>query len=140
MYKKSIFLLLIIAVLLTSGFGCAGTSKKVQQAMQPVALTYWGAWDNSDAFDQVIGNYKSIHPYVSIQYRKFRYDEYEKALIEAFATDRGPDIFSIPNTWIKKYKEKGLLAPMPDSILWPTRLYKARSKKKSWPNCALTKA
>lgn len=116
MHKKLIILVLFLVLILTSGFGCNTQDKEVKQALQPITIKYWRAWDESDAFSQIIESYNAIHPNINIEYRKLRYDEFEKELIEAFATDRGPDIFSIENTWVKKYKEKGLIAPMPAQI------------------------
>lgn len=113
--KLSILSLIFIFVLF-SGFGCRCVSREVQDKMQPIKLTYWRVWDGPDAFAEILAQYRLLHPFISIEYRKLRYDEFEQALIEAFAADRGPDIFSIQNTWIMKYKEMGLLAPMPATI------------------------
>jgi multiple sugar transport system substrate-binding protein len=57
-----------------------------------------------------------MHSNIQIEYKKFRFDEYEQKLIEAFAADRGPDIFSIHNSWTREYVSKGLLAPVPPTI------------------------
>lgn len=84
--------------------------------IQPVTLNYWRVWDGPDDFADIIAAYTAAHPFVKINYRKLRYDEYEQALIEAFATDRGPDIFSIHNSWTRKYQEKGLITAMPEKI------------------------
>ncbi|HOZ55739.1 MAG: Cyclodextrin-binding protein precursor [Parcubacteria group bacterium ADurb.Bin316] len=117
MAKKKIF----VIILLTSLFlpGCTimkGTNQDTLNYMQPVTLNVWGVWDTSDDFKTFIETYKAIYPYVTVQYRRFRYDEYEKALIEAFATDRGPDIFAVHNSWVEKYHSQGLITPLPEKI------------------------
>jgi len=113
MTKKITILCLLLVFILTSGFGCKGSSTAVQQATAPVTLTYWRVFDDSDAFSEIITKYKALHPYVNIEYRKLRYSEYESELLNAMAEDRGPDVFSIHNTWIKRYEPK--LAPMPET-------------------------
>ena len=114
MYKKITILSLLALFILGSGFGCQLRSKKVTQATKPITLVFWSVYDNADAYQSIINQYEAIHPNITIEYRKFRYAEYENQLLNAFAEDRGPDIFSIQNTWVKKYQNK--LAPLPKSI------------------------
>lgn len=137
MKNKLIIILLLFTLIITSGFGCKRVKKETQQAMQPIVLNYWRVWDGQDAFDEIIKNYKAQHPFVTINYRQLRYDEYEYALLEALAEDKGPDIFSIHNTWTKKYQSK--IAPMPaeTSMVFPVvkgtlkkeTFYELRTKK-----------
>jgi len=111
----TIFNLLLVGVfLLTAGFGCKITSNEVKDHLKPITLEYWRVWDDNDAFEEVISAYRAIHPNITIKYRKFRYEEYEKELIEALAEDRGPDIFSIHESWVTGYIPK--IEPMPASI------------------------
>lgn len=114
MLKKIISLSLLAVFILGSGFGCKTVDKKTQAAMQPITLTYWRVFDDSDAFQEIIDKYKVIHPNITINYRKLRYEEYEAELLNALAEDRGPDILSIHNTWLRKYQNK--LIPMPANI------------------------
>ncbi len=109
MKKKLISLFLIFIFLLTVGAGCKKPT--MQESVKPVTLNYWRVYDGRDDFAEIIAKYNAQHPYVTINYRKLRYDEYEEALLNAFAEDRGPDIFSIHNTWVRKYESK--LEPMP---------------------------
>jgi multiple sugar transport system substrate-binding protein len=107
MFKK-------ITFLLSAGFGCKVQNQETVAATEPITLTYWRVYDGQDAFDEIIANYELLHPFINIEYRKLRYEEYENELINALAEDRGPDIFSIQNTWVRKYQSK--IAPMPESI------------------------
>lgn len=79
-----------------------------------VTLTVWGVWDDTSDLSAVFSAYSSAHPYVKINYRKLRYEEYEEALIKAWATDTGPDIYALPSTWINKYKDD-FITPVPKS-------------------------
>lgn len=113
MLKKLSLLSLLAVFLLTSGFGCKSASQEAQEAMKPITLVYWRVFDDQDAFQDIITQYKALHPFITIEYHKFRYDEYENAILNALAEDRGPDIFSLPNTALYKYQSK--LAPLPET-------------------------
>ena len=81
-----------VAALLFTGAGCTkGPSPEVIKALQPVTLEWWGVFDDQDTVGPVISAYTAQHPNVSIDYKMFRSDEYEAALLNAFAEDRGPD-------------------------------------------------
>lgn len=111
MSKKIIAFSLLLIFVLTAGFGCQTTDQATVNASKPITLTFWQTFDDSDAFSEIIAKYKVLHPNITIEYKKFRYEEYENELLNAWAEDRGPDIFAIQNTWIKKYQTK--LVPMP---------------------------
>lgn len=119
MKRKIIVLSLIFAFILTSGFGCKLVDKKTQEAMKPITLNYWRVWDGPDAFEEIFSAYKALHPFITINYRKLRYSEYESELLNALAEDRGPDIFSIHNTWVKKYKNKIATLPPTTTLAYP---------------------
>lgn len=117
---KSIFIYLVVIFLFSLplfGFGCKVTEKEVQEALGPVELVYWRAWDSQDDFGEALVKYQKLHPNISIRYKRFRYEEYEEELLNALAEDRGPDIFSIHNTWMRKYQPK--LLPLPAEITLP---------------------
>ncbi|MDO8668278.1 MAG: extracellular solute-binding protein [bacterium] len=138
MKKKLVILLLIFSFLLTSGFGCKLVDQKTQAAMKPITLNYWRVWDGPDAFDEIFTAYKQLHPFITINYRKLRYDEYESELLNALAEDRGPDIFSIHNTWITKYKSK--ISPMPPTTTLAYPIVKGTVKKEVIPELRTTKS
>jgi len=121
MWKKISALSLVAVSLMTSGFGCKVQSTEVKQAMKPVTLNYWRAWDEPDDFQELIDKYTALHPNVTINYRKLRYDEYEKEIVNALAEDRGPDIFSIENSQVLNYQNK--IAPLPEiiSMVYPVQ-------------------
>lgn len=138
MFKKITILSLLIAFILTSGFGCKAPSADTKAAMTPLTLTYWRVFDGPDAFEEIITKYKALHPFITIEYRKLRYEEYEAELLNAMAEDRGPDIFSIQNTWLKKYQSK--LEPMPDSITMAYPVVQGTIKKEVVPELRTIKS
>lgn len=113
--KKKLILftfLLTIFIFLTSACKTT-TDREASERMQPITLTYWRVFDGRDDFQEIIDNYNRLHPNITINYRRLRFEEYENEILHALAEDRGPDIFSIHNTWVRKYQSK--LAPMPPS-------------------------
>lgn len=137
MQKKIIILGLLSFFILSAGFGCKKVDKETQAAMEPITINYWRVFDDSDAFTEIINKYKTIHPNITINYRKLRYEEYESELLNALAEDRGPDILSIHNTWIRRYQNK--LAPMPASITLAYPVEKGSIKKEIVPELRTSK-
>lgn len=134
---KLIFLSLLIIIL--PGFGLKGcTSEEVKELIKPIELNYWRVWDGPDAFAEIIDKYNQLHSNITINYRKLRYSEYEKELLEAWAEDRGPDIFSIHNTWVKKYQSKIKTMPAQITMVYP--VVQGKLKKEIVPQVRTTKS
>ena len=127
MPKKIIVFFLLFAFILSSGFGCKTNNQVTKEALEPITLNYWRVFDGQDAFAEIIQKYNAIHPNIKINYRKLRYEEYESELLNALAEDRGPDIFSVHNTWMKKYETK--LAPLPETISMAYQVTEGTIKK-----------
>ncbi len=115
-FKLTISVLLFIFII-SSGFGCKGSNKEVRD-FKPVTLDYWGVWDTKGQLESLISSFQISHPAIKIKYRNFNYDEYERELLEAWADDRGPDLFLIPVTWLREYQHR--LEPIPKSVKIPT--------------------
>ena len=104
-------LILVALLIVSTGFRCKCVSPGEKELLQPIELTWWGVFDDPRNFSEVISDYKTIHPHISINYRKLRPEEFETELLNALAEDRGPDIFSVHNTWMTKFLPK--LEPLP---------------------------
>jgi len=77
-----------------------------------VELTYYKVFDGNDVFDPLINEYLIKHPGLKINYRKFSdFEEYQKTVINEMADGKGPDIFSMQNSWFTS--NKGKITPMP---------------------------
>lgn len=81
---------------------------------KPVVLQFWGVFDDHNAFDKTISDFKIQNPSIDIKYRQLTYEDYEQAFINGLAAGTGPDILMIHNTWLPKHGDK--LAPMPAEI------------------------
>src|SRR3989338_5435654 len=96
----AVFILLFYLVL--GGIG-GGDSERVE-------LEFWGVFDEPFAFEETIRSFRRLYPNINIRYVPFPFEEYEKAVVDALAAGRGPDILMIQNTWLAKHKDK--LAPL----------------------------
>lgn len=115
-----------VLLLLTTGFGFRCNQANIA-SLPPVTLEYWRVFDNEDTMTDILDNFKAAHPNIDIVYRKFRYDEYEQQLLTAFAEDRAPDLFSMPNTWVHRYQRQ--LVPAPAETVLPILVLKGSLKK-----------
>ncbi|RJQ33785.1 carbohydrate ABC transporter substrate-binding protein [Candidatus Parcubacteria bacterium] len=116
---KRITLLVLAIFVVSSGFSCKGISCTNKEELKPVTLEVWGVWDSSSQFFPLIKAYTQSHPTIKVNYKQFRYDEYERKLLEAWADDRGPDIFAVPVTWLKNYQKR--LEPIPAQMTIPVQ-------------------
>lgn len=114
--KKYITIGVIVAVLVTFLLLLVSCNQKPASKSKPkkgsgdVTLTYWRLWDDKEVFQPIIDDYQKEHKNIKIEYKKLTYPEYEKTLVDVLAAGRGPDLFSIQNTWLPRYFDK--LAPI----------------------------
>lgn len=138
MKNKIILLSALLLLVALSGFGCRTVSTQVAEKMRPITLQYWRVWDGEDNFRAIISEYNKIHPNITIKYRKLSYEEYEQAILDALAEDRGPDIFSINAAWLRRYQ--GKIAPMPDQITMAYPVVRGTLKKETIPELRTKKS
>lgn len=81
---------------------------------EKVELVIWKPFESEDNLRPIFQAYTKLHPNVSFRYEKQDITSYESDLLNALAAGAGPDIFSIHNDWLPKYKDK--LAPAPGSL------------------------
>ncbi|MFA6475304.1 MAG: hypothetical protein WCV88_03850 [Patescibacteria group bacterium] len=109
--KRSLIGLSLMCVwLISSGAVCRGSG--TQPA--PFTLEYWTVYTSSEDIQPVIDAFAVKYPYISVEIKTFRQDEYEGKLIEAWAQGKGPDMFSVPNSHIGSFQN--LISPMPSSL------------------------
>ena len=129
MKPKKIFTLVLLSTLVFSaGFGCKQNVLNKEQ-FKPITLEYWGVWDTPEQMSKVISAYQATHPTIKVNYRNFRYDEYEAKLLAAAWDNRVPDIFMIPSTDLKKYQAK--LSSMPKVVKIPITQIQGTIKKEA---------
>ena len=129
--RKRVASLLLLSSLVLTGQGCLNSSVQAPPASsKPITINVWRTLDDGDSFQQIIDAYRALHPNVTINYRKLRLDEYESELLNAFAEDRGPDVFSIHNDWIHAYQPK--LLPAPATVKMAFREVQGIQKNQVW--------
>jgi len=80
-----------------------------------VTLQFWGTFDDPSFYDTAISDFEKANPGVRIEYRQFNFADYEKQLIDAFASGTGPDIWLMHNNWLPKHADK--IQPLPQEVL-----------------------
>lgn len=76
-----------------------------------INIIFWGVTDEVGVFEQSFNEYKKNAPSVSVEYRRFSLETYEKNLIDALAAGEGPDIFMFHSSWLPKHGNKVVPAP-----------------------------
>jgi len=110
MSRKLIFLVAVgIGLIFIIGMIFLGRKPKPPE----ITLVFWG-FDKREVFLEIFESYRKLRPNVKIKYFQKNYSNYEKDLIDALASGKGPDVFLIKNTWLLKHKNK--LAPMPQNL------------------------
>jgi multiple sugar transport system substrate-binding protein len=124
-------LAIIFLVLILTGFKCGGPpAGLIPGKPQPITLNYWRVYGESSNLQDLIALYQQQHPQVTINYRNFTPEEYEDELLNALAEDRGPDIFSIQTTWLRKYQSK--ILPLPPTLTIPYQVESGTIKKETY--------
>ncbi len=107
----------VLAILSIAGAGCTkGPDAATVAASKKTTLTIWGVVDDIDVYQKILNDYHVLHPFVDLQFRRFRLEEYENELLNAMAEDRGPDVFLIHNTWVGKYMPKIQVMPLTTKV------------------------
>jgi ABC-type glycerol-3-phosphate transport system substrate-binding protein len=128
MKKKISIFILIFTLIIFSGLRCKIFPEKEKvKRIQPITLTWWRVTDGYDSVSEIINKFQKQYSHIRIDYRQIRPEEYEMALLEAWAEDRGPDIFSIPINFLSKYKTK--ILPMPEKLTIGRKVLVGKIKK-----------
>lgn len=116
MKKIKILVFFLIVILAISG--CKKTTTTGSQNKPIITLTYYKVFDDEDVLRPLFQEFQSKNPNIRIQYRKFTdFDEYSNLILNELAEGQGPDLFSMPNTWLAANTRK--LTPATLEILTP---------------------
>ncbi len=106
--------LLVLVPVFTVVLIISGAIKNPLPKVKRVDLTYWTVENTEDTFTDAIEAFRSRHPYVHVTVVQQRPEDYNQALIQAWARGTGPDLFSIPNYEIGTYAD--FITPLPKEI------------------------
>lgn len=96
------------------GFGCKTLTAEEIAAVKPMTLNYWTVFDDVAQLKKFAEEYKQLRPYVKINIRQVRYEEFDKLFTNALADNVGPDMVSVHSRWLGRYVQR--LSPMPASV------------------------
>jgi multiple sugar transport system substrate-binding protein len=103
----------ILVLLVLTGAVCKSSiDPRIKPLLEPKVIEWWGVWEDNDDVKILIDAYRQLHPNITINYTKVRYEDFEEQLKEAWLRNTGPDLVMLPNSWIHKYAD--LLAPAPE--------------------------
>lgn len=102
------------SLLIMGGLGCKGLSTEEQISIRPVSINYWTTFNDVPALEAFAETYQQLRPYVTINIRQVRADEFDTLFTNALADDVGPDIVSVNVRALSRYQSR--LAPMPGSV------------------------
>lgn len=78
-----------------------------------VTLEFWGLWDNSDSWQEIISRFENeIHTWngrefkVKVVYTKKDLASYEEDIQKSYNENKSPNIFMINNYWLEDYVDK----------------------------------
>jgi len=112
--KRFFSFVLLLSVLVTAGLGCKGPDQEVAIQQLQVKLDYWTVFNDVAQLKKMADEYKRIRPYVTVNIRQVRYEEFDQLFTNALADDAAPDMISIFARSVGKYQNR--LAPMPSSV------------------------
>ncbi len=123
MSKQIQKILALLILSMVGGMILSGCMKKQQGGRavvntQRTQLVYYKLFDEEDVMRPLIQQYQALHPNVTIKYKKFdNADDYYRTILNELAEGEGPDIFSVPNYWLKKNAKK--ITPLDAQVLGP---------------------
>ncbi|MCX6745526.1 MAG: extracellular solute-binding protein [Candidatus Parcubacteria bacterium] len=129
--QKLVIVIVMLMVFMTTGAKCQSLPPNTQAGPpKPITLEYWKVYEESSNVSDLISDYQKIHPYVTVNYRNFTPQEYETEILRALAQDRGPDIISLHNTWLRKYQD--LLSPLPSQVTLQYQISRGTIQKETF--------
>ena len=86
----------------------------------PVAITFWGLWENPSVINALIAKYQEQHPNVTINYDdRSVLDplEYKERAFTRATEETGPDIMRVHVSWVPRLR--GSLTTVPTNLITP---------------------
>ena len=111
----------ILVLLVILGLVFSSGSKGPKQSGEQINLIWWKTFEDNESVADLISQFQSFNKNVTVTFVKKNAEDYEAELVDAIASGRTPDIFSIHNDWLAKHIDK--LSPAPEKLI-NFRLYK----------------
>ena len=88
--------------------------------VKQVSLTWWGVSEPTQALKDVVAEFQTKNPGVTINYAPQSLKDYRERLQSAFVRGQGPDIFEFHNSWVPMLVQSNIFAPLPSSVISPS--------------------
>jgi len=116
---KKILSITLISVITFSLSSCKKQEQLVA-APDPITLSYYKLYDKQETVQPLFDAFQKANPHITINYRKFNNPEkYLETIVSEIAEGGGPDLMSVPNTWIAQNYKK--LSPAPANFATPEK-------------------
>jgi multiple sugar transport system substrate-binding protein len=102
--------------LVTAGASCSIVPEN-KIISENITLEMWVVVDSKKDYRDIVEAYNEQFSNIKVNITKFRLEDYEQELLNALAEDKGPDIFVVHNTDVRKNISK--IAPLPKEISVP---------------------
>lgn len=112
-----VILLVLLAVVF---FGSGGNSNNSRDQKQ-IEIIWWKTFEENENVEALIQAYQESRKGITITFVKKDITGYEEELVNAIASGRTPDIFTIHNDWLPKHIDKLAEAP---AALMSVKTYK----------------
>ena len=101
-----LMVLIAFVFILRNSFSSGGSTS--------ASLEVWGVFDDTSAFTDAMKAFEKANKNIKVNYKMFKPQDYEKAVLDALAAGQGPDVWMMHNTWLPQHINK--IQPMPASI------------------------
>lgn len=108
-----IVLLLIVGLLVGNLLGLFGGRGEPE----PVAITYWGLWEEPGVMQSVLADFKKEYPHINVEYSKKDIKQYRQSLMTQINNGSGPDVYRFHNSWTPLMQE--VLLPLSSDVITP---------------------
>lgn len=109
-FPKKISLYTLVVPILLVSLTAALPGCKEERTLE-ADLEFWGVFDDSIIYKPLIEEFNDKYSDIKVKYYKKNSQTYEKDLLDAMASGRGPDVFMIHHTWVPGYENKVQTAP-----------------------------
>ena len=117
--KTKLILLLVITSLVIFTTGCKKQGAQTPTRANIVTLNYYKLFENEENLQPLFNKFQQVNPNIRINYKKFTDPEkYLETILSELAEGTGPDIISVPSTWVAQNYKK--LSPAPSNYATPT--------------------
>ena len=105
------FLILVIIVVIVSLSGNKKPKTTDTKQAEKITLNWWHPLDDPLVLKPIIAEFEKENPHIKINLIQPSLNNYELEATNALSAGTGPDIWSLPNSWMPRHLDKLIYAP-----------------------------